>query len=319
MNFQKLAKVETTDKYLDFAFQASLKHARDIKPKVRKFKPISKNKNLELEKIKVMGKVLSKHLSNIVDSFPIYEELPDFYKELVRAIIDHNMLKKSLGSVLWATKQIKSLERIYAGKIRATKEIEMMKKHRRGFCGRVSSVMKQINKYLLFLENARKTMKSFPAVKTSLPTVAITGFPNVGKTTLLAKLTGSVAEIKSYAFTTKGINQGNVISGRDKVQVLDTPGTLNRVDKMNAIEYQMHLAVKHCADMIIYVFDLTETSYPIADQKKLYRRIKEYRKPVHIYLSKKDILSGERIKSFKLKHHPIEELKKLCLKLLKQP
>ena len=45
-------------------------------------------------------------------------------------------------------------------------------------------------------------MKDYPTIKTSLFTVAICGFPNVGKTTLLSKMTPSEPEISNYSFTT---------------------------------------------------------------------------------------------------------------------
>jgi len=38
-------------------------------------------------------------------------------------------------------------------------------------------------------------MKGFPSIKTNLPTIAIAGFPNVGKTTLLSKITDAKPKI----------------------------------------------------------------------------------------------------------------------------
>lgn len=134
-----------------------------------------------------------------------------------------------------------------------------------------------------------------------MTTVAIAGFPNVGKTTLLSKITSSTPEINSYAFTTKGLNLGYAKMKNLKIQFIDTPGTLNRLNKMNSIEKQAHLAMKYVTDIIIYIFDLTE-SYPLADQEKLFKRIKEYDLPEIIYLSKTDLLDKDTIGSFKKKH-----------------
>ena len=61
---------------------------------------------------------------------------------------------------------------------------------------------------------------------------------------------------------------GYLVKDKKKVQLIDTPGTLKRFDKMNVIEQRAHLAMKYCADMIIYIFDLTEP-YPIEEQRKL--------------------------------------------------
>ncbi|MBN1157548.1 50S ribosome-binding GTPase, partial [Candidatus Woesearchaeota archaeon] len=121
--------------------------------------------------------------------------------------------------------------------------------------------------------------------------------PNVGKTTLLFKLTGAKAEINSYPFTTKSINLGYFSNGEEKIQVIDTPGTLNRFDRMNSIEQQAHLALKYLADTIVYVFDLTG-EYPMEQQLKLYDSIKKFNKKVIIYFSKEDVVGKEKIKGF---------------------
>ncbi len=160
----------------------------------------------------------------------------------------------------------------------------------------------ELKKDLEFLEFARKTLKEFPVVK-NIFSVCITGFPNVGKTTLLAKLTLSKAEIAPYPFTTKRLNIGYF----DKIQVIDTPGTLNRFNKMNWIEQQAFLAMKYIADLIIYIFDLTEP-YPLNEQLKLLEKIKKLNKPIIIYLSKSDIIEKDLIENFTMQNSGIHEL-----------
>ena len=151
-------------------------------------------------------------------------------------------------------------------------------------------------------------MKGFPAIKTGMFTVAIAGFPNVGKTTLLYKLTGSKPEINSYAFTTKNINVSYIKKDpekkgdrKKKIQFLDTPGTLDRPDKMNYIEKNAYLAITLCTDLIVYVFDLTLT-YPIKDQIKLYETTKKLGLPMVIYFSKSDLMPEQEIKDFISEH-----------------
>jgi nucleolar GTP-binding protein len=83
--------------------------------------------------------------------------------------------------------------------------------------------------------------------------VAIAGFPNVGKSTLLNRLTGATAETNAYAFTTKSLNMGAIEYRHNTIQFIDTPGTLARPEKMNDIERQAYLAMKYAAHLIIYV------------------------------------------------------------------
>jgi GTP1/Obg family GTP-binding protein len=57
----------------------------------------------------------------------------------------------------------------------------------------------------------------------------------------------------------------------------------------------------------VFVFDLTEP-YPISDQLKLFENVKEIRKPVIIYLSKKDLLGENPWTNFFLR--PLQPLEK---------
>lgn len=313
MNFQYLKTIEDSKFFIDLAFRKANEKA-SIMRGTKKFKGtrLDKSKKIEILKIDVIREVIVERLLGILKAFPDLEGLPEFYNELVKCTIDYPALKKSLGALNWAKQKTIDMHKDYSQKIRKCKSPEKINDYRREFYGRISSFLKQISKALKFLENARRAMKQYPAIKTGVKTIAIAGFPNVGKTTLLFKLTGSKPDIQPYAFTTKGINVGYIMEGtKKKVQVLDTPGTLNRFDKMNSIEKVAFLALKLLAEKIIYVFDLTEP-YPLDDQVKLYKKIKEIKKPLIIYLSKTDILEKEVVERFCKKYKPesIDKIKK---------
>jgi nucleolar GTP-binding protein len=199
--------------------------------------------------------------------------------------------------------KIQHFERVYRDKLKKADDFTHIRKVKNEGIGRICSAVKSIKKELSFLEEARRTMKAYPAIKTKLFSVAIAGFPNVGKSTLLGKISSATPKIAAYAFTTQGINIGYATIKRHKIQYLDTPGTLNRLDKMNDIEKQAYLVLRYIADIIIYVVDLTE-GYDIKKQLKLLKKMYTYDKPVIVYLSKLDILGdNEKVEAFKHQHH----------------
>jgi nucleolar GTP-binding protein len=207
----------------------------------------------------------------------------------VRTTLDYPELKKSLGAVRWAQQKVEHFSDVYYNRIKRCADFRRMTSYSREYYGRMGSILKQIKRPLEYLELSRKAMKDFPSIKTKLFTVAIAGFPNVGKTTLLTKLTTAKPKIANYAFTTKQLNTGYATIKNHKVQFIDTPGTLNRFNKMNPIEKQAFLAMKYCADLIIFVFDTSDQAYDPATQKKLLSKLKDLGKPICIYLSKTDI------------------------------
>jgi GTP1/Obg family GTP-binding protein len=79
---------------------------------------------------------------------------------------------------------------------------------------------------------------------------------------------------------------------------------------MNDVERVSVLVVKYVAEKLIYVFDLTESAYPLKDQITLYNELKKYKKPMIVYLSKTDILDKEKVKAFSLKGETIITEKK---------
>jgi nucleolar GTP-binding protein len=315
MNFQDLKKIEKHTYYIDVAFKKATNKVNDIRHKVKiKYDKLVKSKSIEQSRIDVIKESLNNQLNKILEAFPSIDNLEIFYLELIKTTLDYRDLKKSLGALKWATGQISKLHRDYNRKISKATDYNRVNEARRQFYGRVSSVLKQIRNNLDYLEESRKTMKDFPAIKTKLFTVCIFGYPNAGKSTLLKNLTDAEPEIKSYAFTTKKLNLGYINDPRVKVQIIDTPGTLNRLNKMNFIEFQAHLAVKHLADLVIYVFD-PMFEKELKEQKKLLLKLKEYGKEIILYISKTDIAPQENIDKFsKFKSLNLDELHKDLLK-----
>ncbi|MBN2367399.1 50S ribosome-binding GTPase [Candidatus Woesearchaeota archaeon] len=295
MNFQSLKKIESHDFYLDVAFRRATKKVKE--KTIREHDRLKKAKMLEEVRINTVRNTLTEPLNKILLNFPSLDNLDIFYQELIRCTLDYKDLKKSLGSVKWAVSKINLFSKEYLLKIKKSVDHGRIRKLRIEYYGRISSILKQIKKYLSYLEESRKIMKSYPAVKTSVFTVCIFGFPNVGKSTLLSRITDASPEINAYAFTTKRLNLGYINLPGNKIQIIDTPGTLNRPDKMNDIELQAYLVVKHLADLIVYVFDPTPGN-DMKDQKSLLLNVAKYKKKVLTYLSKQDIADKKTIYEF---------------------
>ena len=309
MNFQSIPPVEKPQAFLDTAFNTAAQRTQQIRSK--KFKDrATKARQLELIRVETATKLLSRQLLRILKSFPSFEQLPQFYKELSRTTLDVPEVRRALGSLNWANENVQRLSSACLKKMRKSRDSRSLRTARTEFYGRCASIIKQIGTPLALLEETRKTMKGFPTIKTETKTIAIVGFPNVGKTTLLFNLTGSRPEIHSYPFTTKTINVAYLQTPNGKIQLLDTPGTLNRFDKMNSIEKQAHLAMKLVADLLVCVIDLTEP-YPLEKQLKLYESLQPLGKPMLLFLSKTDIMDTHQVQEFSKRHSVVATLQEL--------
>lgn len=308
MNFQTIPPIPTKKHLIDQAFKRAREKGTSKKLTGNWLQIIRKKEALKLDIIK---ESLTNYLNTILKTFPQTEGLPQFYQKLMKLTLDFPDFKKSLGAINWAIKKISFFHRSYVSKVVKEKNRGKIKELMKQFYGRISSVIRQIDDSLQYLEHSRKIMKTYPDIK-EMFTVCLYGFPNVGKTTLLNKLTDSKAKVAAYAFTTIGINAGYISKDGKKIQLLDVPGTLARHDKMNDIELQAELVLTDLADVIVFVLDPTETSgYSIKEQQKLMKKIKD--KKVFLYLSKLDLMKDSPPK---MKYYNFSQLKEKLFSLV---
>ncbi|MEM4588342.1 MAG: GTPase, partial [Nanopusillaceae archaeon] len=223
-----------------------------------------------------------------------------FYLELLDLYIPIEKVFETKRRLIFIRKKINEFYRDYKLKVKVYKNKEDIKKVNKEFYGRVFSLLKRNKKYFNIVEAIKEFYRNMPRIK-DLPTVVITGLPNVGKSTLLKKLTGSEPEISNYPFTTKDIMIGYIKTPYSDIQVLDVPGILDReITKMNEIEKRAILALKYLANIIVFVIDVTETcGYKIEEQENVLRRIlKLFKAKTYLYFSKSDLFSEKEIKIF---------------------
>ncbi len=284
MNFQHLAPVPTAQALLDTAFGRARQKAAQ-RPSSR----WNRQPRRQLaSRIDAIQRVINLRLEKILQEFPKEKELSVFYLSLLKITVEYQRYKRALGAVHWAARQVNALQRTTARQLSKSLLLDTQQILRQ-FYGRVSSFLKQINPALLYLEQCRQILRSYPDVK-EMFTICIYGFPNVGKTTLLNRLTKTKAKVAAYAFTTTSINAGYCTIAETKVQVLDVPGTLARPEKMNLVEQQAELVQRELAQLVIFVLDPTETSgFSLVQQEQLLQKISDQKKMI-IYLSKSDLL-----------------------------
>jgi nucleolar GTP-binding protein len=318
MNFQSLRQVKTASDYVDLAFHRAKERAEVVRR--RSFKGrFEKSLAIESERVRAVRNELVSGLNQIVKSFPNIDDLPLFYSELAKCVLDYGQLKKSFGAVVWAKNKVNNFYRFYSRRMKECGDISRINVYRRAFYGRASSALKQIDGNLKFLEEARKAMKAFPTVKTTLETVVVAGFPNVGKTTLLKALTGSEPKIASYPFTTQKL----MIGYCNHTQIIDTPGLLDRpLAERSGVELQAVLALKHLAQKIIFVIDVSDLSaYSLEKQLKLFEEIKKnFKTPVIAVINKVDSTAEDKINEVKtrLKVFEVSAEKKFGIKELRR-
>jgi len=217
-------------------------------------------KKTALAKVTASGDIVITTLKTYVGRFPRMEKENDFFPELVDLVIGIDGYKRSLGAMNWAANRVERLKNECLRNLRRTKDPAYIESLRNGFYGRLSSILRQISGDLKFLQNAKNRFRDLPHIESNVATAVIAGFPNVGKSKLVASLSTAEPEIAPYPFTTKGIIIGHIQDGWRKYQIIDTPGLLDRsLDERNDIERQAILALKYLTHVLVFVLDPSES------------------------------------------------------------
>ncbi|MBN2067379.1 MAG: 50S ribosome-binding GTPase [Candidatus Diapherotrites archaeon] len=292
---------------------------------------LKKAKSQAIKRIEVSANYFNEAMQKPAAAFPYLKKLHPFYKELIEATLDLDKTLPAIKRMKASGKIALRLKRQYIGKAKALEKGEERKAKAivSEFYGRLSSIAKNAEQAIKEYNKTVKMARELPNVRFDLKTVIIAGYPNTGKTTILGRLTKSKPKIAEYPFTTQKLQIGYLEQGYEKVQLIDTPGLLDRpLEKRNKIERKAIAALRHLANSIVFVADPTERcGFPLEKQANLLGEIEKELKgiPILVVLNKADIASEEEIKAGKkafpkaiAEGHEIESaLKEEIAKMLK--
>ena len=279
MEFEKIPTVPTAEEILDRCFRRA---ATKMKQK--------KNKDRANEEfVRAVSQAIHDRLVRIMRSFPEFDTLPPFYRDTVDIMWGIERVKKALGGVGWAARWARTHGPGLAYQTRKSETPQVIRKRA---VARLASVVNQIDNDLRFLNDIRNVLRKLPHVEDEF-TVVIAGYPNVGKSSFIRLVSSATPEVASYPFTTKGIIVGHRMTGRERMQFIDTPGILDRpTEERNAIERQALTAVVNLADVILCIIDASEhCGYPIEEQVRLIHEIESLTDvPVVVVANKSDLV-----------------------------
>jgi nucleolar GTP-binding protein len=312
---ENVPTILSAQEILDKAF---LKANKLEVPDPDKYHRIRKTEEVQMKHI---AETCAEALEKYVSRFPTLERMSSYEQELLDIVVGLDGLKQALGHVTWTHEKILDVYKQCARSMREMRNTVGIQAQKRRFSGRCSSLMNDVDKDLTFLREARDRVRMLPTIHPEYPTVVIAGFPNVGKSSLLAAWTRATPEIAAYAFTTKAANVGHFpikgAHGKDTfVQVVDTPGLLDRpASKRNAVEKQAVAALRHAADAVLFLIDMSETSgYSIAEQEHLLAQTEREMSgiPLVVAETKADLVKSttDRLKVSPLTGEGLAELQK---------
>ena len=308
--FENLPTVLSSGEILDKAFRRAVR--------VSAYHPdrLKRRKIKSLSRLQAVRDIITSTLEGYLNAFPHPEKLHPFYRDLLDLLVSEERYRRALSELDWAVDMILKLYKSYASKIRGARAEEDVERARKAFYGRVSSIVEDIGWALDELARARERLRVLPSIDPETPLVIVAGAPNVGKSQLVRALSTAEPEVASYPFTTKRVHLGHMYCGPQRVQVLDTPGLLDRpFSRMKEPERQAALALRRLPGLVVFLFDPSRTcGYDLGYQRAVLEDVRRMHQGRVIVVENKADISepaGLGLRISALTGRGLDELKKI--------
>lgn len=312
-NFKKIAVVPTAKDFIDIMLSKTQRKTPTV---VHKHYKISRIRGFYIRKVKFTQQNFHDRLSNIIQEFPKLDDVHPFYADLMNVLYDKDHYKLGLGQLNTARHLIDNVAKDYVRLLKYGDSLYRCKQLKRAALGRMATIMKRQSANLSYLEQVRQHLARLPSIDPYTRTIIICGFPNVGKSSFINKITRADVEVQPYAFTTKSLYVGHTDYKYLRWQVIDTPGILDHpLEERNVIEMQAVTALAHLRAAILYFIDPSEQcGHTLEEQISLFESIKPLfsNKPLIVVLNKMDVVAPEDLPPSK--REAIEELERKCKK-----
>ncbi|CAB3241544.1 unnamed protein product [Arctia plantaginis] len=312
-NFKKIAVVPTAKDFIDIILSKTQRKTPTV---VHKHYKISRIRGFYIRKVKFTQQNFHDRLSRIIQEFPKLDDVHPFYADLMNVLYDKDHYKLGLGQLNTARHLIDTVAKDYVRLLKYGDSLYRCKQLKRAALGRMATIMKRQAANLTYLEQVRQHLSRLPSIDPYTRTIIICGFPNVGKSSFINKITRADVEVQPYAFTTKSLYVGHTDYKYLRWQVIDTPGILDHpLEERNVIEMQAVTALAHLRAAVLYFVDPSEQcGHSIEEQISLFQSIKPLfsNKPLIVVLNKMDVVKPEDLAP--AKKQLIENLMEICSK-----
>ena len=116
-------------------------------------------------------------------------------------------------------------------------------------------------------KKGKKEGEGYSVKKTGDATVVLLGFPSVGKSSLLNKLTNAESKVAAYDFTTLTVIPGLLEYNGAKIQILDIPGIIEGAAEGKGRGKEVFSVIRSADLLIILVDVLNPLTYKIIEKE----------------------------------------------------
>ncbi len=290
-NYFRHVHVPTADEIV----KKVLKRYPELKPKSKRPRHIIE---LEMNRINLTYQIIIDKLS-FLDKMPKPESMHPFYLELASLTVPYQKYWAAVAGLKRLREKLKAMWEDYRVLVRSAVSLEEAARIRREGVGRALSMIKRSRGAFKLIRDFKYAVASLPSIDFTQPRIVVAGMPSAGKSSFVKLVSTADVEVASYPFTTKQIHVGHIDLKKYKVQVVDTPGILDRPwDQLNEIERKAAIAIRHLPNVLLFLYDVSEDGFGIEEQNEVLENVIRVvgKDKVVVALNKMDVASESKVK-----------------------
>ncbi|GAB6148311.1 NOG1 family protein [Stetteria hydrogenophila] len=253
----------------------------------------------EVARLQTVYNIIISKTNFIRDLLSILDTLHPFFWRLIEIEFDRREIHRAIRCIAKARKLAGEFWEKYRFLLLAAEDRRELERLSAEARGRMLSQLKRCRRQLALLRSLVVFLSDLPAIDPSLPTVIVAGPPSSGKSTFVRSVSRARPRVAPYPFTTREIHIGHSTIDGVKVQVIDTPGILDRpVEEMNPVERRAAAALSELQGVMLFLLDPTVEAYMgLERQEALARNVKQLSggKPLVAAVNKADAAPEERL------------------------
>jgi len=192
-NFKRITPVPSAGDFIDICLQRTQRKTPTV---IHPGYKISRIRSFYMRKVKFTQQTINERLSTMLADFPRLNDIHPFYADLMNILYDRDHYKLALGQVNTAKGLIDSLSRDYIRLLKYGDSLYRCKQLKRAALGRMMTILKRQKAAFAYLEEVRKHLSRLPALDPHTRSLLVTGYPNVGKSSFMNKVTRANVDVQ---------------------------------------------------------------------------------------------------------------------------
>jgi nucleolar GTP-binding protein len=220
----------------------------------------------KMAKYHAFSNTITSKIDTFIKEFPSIDHMDPLYRSILEIEVGVDIVRNSLRRLSWLNKKIKLI---------GSETVKNKNFRLSSYFGRIKALINEYDSYFEVVNKAIAVFKQIPNISKKDPIVVVVGYPNVGKSMFIGKVSTTKPEVGDYAFTTKRLQLGHIVIKRGiKIQILDAPGIIDKVVH-NKLEDITFAAIANLSPIVLFILDPTGTcGWDIEEQERLLNYLK---------------------------------------------